>query len=305
VPKDDSQLDTIPELKQGTYSDGRPLDDVHYLECKIVLKPDRFTSLKSFIDFGKLVNQVAKESGVELFSDRPAEPQPQIKEVVFLDTADFRLYNNAFILRRRVTYQSGFPVGDPEIVLKFRHPDLQKAAELDVRPSFPCVFQVKFKVEALPLRDKVGGMRLLFSHNVEFGMSQAPQVDRGALGTLVRVLPCLAPLKKSDTETVDLVNQTIIEEVLVELGNLDFGKGVGANANVALWRGRGDHKPIVGEFSFQTKFDRKDELHTKALHRCEQFFCSLQNIASDWVALGTTKTGAVYRLGGKPTQSHE
>jgi hypothetical protein len=130
-------------------------------------------------------------------------------------------------------------------------------------------------------------------------------VDRASLANLVHLFPCLAPLKKSETETVELVNQTIVEEVLVDLGKLDFGKGVIAKANAALWRVRGDHKPLVGEFSFQAKFDRREELHTKVKHRCEEFFCGLQNVARDWVSLGTTKTGAVYRLKGNPPQSHE
>jgi len=53
-----------------------------------------------------------------------AAPRPEIREVLFLDTADFGLYNNAFILRRRIRYEDGFPSGDPEIVFKFRHPDM-------------------------------------------------------------------------------------------------------------------------------------------------------------------------------------
>jgi hypothetical protein len=30
------------------YSDGHPLDEVQYLECKLILKPDRFTAAKVF-----------------------------------------------------------------------------------------------------------------------------------------------------------------------------------------------------------------------------------------------------------------
>ena len=55
--------------------------------------------------------------------------RPAIREVMFLDTEDFRLYNNAFILRRRIRFEDGFPASDPEVVFKFRHPDQQKAAE--------------------------------------------------------------------------------------------------------------------------------------------------------------------------------
>src|SRR5215510_16496110 len=162
----------VAELTPGHNSDGHPLDEVHYLECKIILKPDRFTSIQSFLDFAKLVRRAADKSDVDLSTGHLAGQKPQIREVVFLDTADFRLYNNAFILRRRILYQDGFPVGDPEIVFKFRHPDMQKSAELDVRPRIPGVYAIKFKAESLPLRDRVGGFRLLFSHNAEFGLSQ-------------------------------------------------------------------------------------------------------------------------------------
>jgi hypothetical protein len=102
-----------------------------------------------------------------------------------------------------------------------------------------------------------------------------------------------------------LVNQTIVEEVLQDLGVLDFGKGITADANIAIWRERGTHKPMCGEFAFQAKFKRRDELHEKAMGRCRQFFIDLQQTGHDWLLLGTTKTGLVYRLKGNPPQSHE
>ena len=39
--------------------------------------------------------------------------------------------------------------------------------------------------------------------------------------------------------------------------------------------------------------------------RCQQFFIALQQSGHDWLFLGTTKTGLVYRLKGNPPQSHE
>lgn len=89
-------------------------------------------------------------------------------------------------------------MGDPEIVFKFRHPDMQTAAELDVRPNIAGNYRIKFKAEALPLKDQVGGYRLLFSHNAQFGRSQAPEGDRASMVTLARVFPVLALLKTSD-----------------------------------------------------------------------------------------------------------
>jgi hypothetical protein len=296
--------DRVPDLKQGKYSDGHPLDEVQYLECKLILKPDRFTAATVFFDYGKLVARTAKEFGID-FLNKGVVLKPAIREVLFLDTADFRLYNNAFILRRRIRYEDGFAVGDPEIVFKFRHPDMQKTAELDVRPNIAGNYRIKFKAEVLPLKDQVGGYRMLYSHNVQFPLSQAPEGDRTSMSTLSRVFPALAGLKTRETDRVELVNQTIVEEVLQDLGLLDFGKGVTAETNIAIWRERGTHMPMCGEYAFEVKFKRRDELHEKAMDRCRQFFIALQQSGRDWLSLGTTKTGLVYQLKGNPPQSHE
>ena len=304
MSKKESQPTRVPDRKQGKYSDGSPLDEVHYLECKLILKPDPFTAATVFFEYGKLVARTAKEFGI-VFRDDGVVLKPQIREVVFGDTPDFRLYNNSFILRRRIAYQDGFPASEPEIVFKFRHPDMQRAAELDMRPNIAGNYRIKFKAEALPLKDQVGGYRLLFSHNVQFPLSQAPEGYRTSLGTLARVFPGLAHLVPSDDDRIELVNQTIVEEVLQDLGVLDFGKGFTAGTNIAIWRERGTHNPLCGEFAFQAKFKRRDELHDKALDRCKQFFIALQQSGRNWLSLGTTKTGLVYRLKGNPPQSHE
>src|ERR1700752_2605275 len=36
----------IPDIKPGRYTDGLPLNEVQYLECKIILRPNHFTSRK-------------------------------------------------------------------------------------------------------------------------------------------------------------------------------------------------------------------------------------------------------------------
>src|SRR5215467_7509079 len=198
----------VPHLKQGEYSDGSPLDEVHYLECKLILKPDPFTAANVFFEYGKMVARTAKEFGIR-FRDDGVVLKPKIREVVFWDTGDFRLYNHSFILRRRIAYKDGFPEGEPEIVFKFRHPDMQRAAELDMRPKIAGNYRIKFKAEALPLKDQVGGFRLLFSHNVQFPLSQAPEGDRASMKTLAQIFPALQALKTSKTDKVELVNNTI------------------------------------------------------------------------------------------------
>lgn len=295
----------VPDIKPGQYPDGMPFNEVQYLECKLILRPNHFTSRKSFFDFAKAMRRPAEESGVDFsvggFGDEPLH----IREVLFLDTPDFRLYNNAFILRRRILYRDGFPVGDPEIVFKFRHPDIQKAAEVDLRPNIRGDFQVKFKAEALPLKDRLGGIRILFSHNVEFGLSALEEGEHESLETIVHILPALSSIKRAPGEKVNLVGDTIVEEILQDIGTLDFGAGVSVVPNVALWRSRGDHRPLIGEFAFQIKFKRREDLNDQVLRRTEAFFLKLQDSAKDWIALGATKTGIVYHLKGNPPHAHE
>ncbi len=289
----------------ATYSDGNPLDAVQYLEAKLILKPDRFTCVESFRDFGRRVERTAKHLGVAYTVSPKAKGRPETREIVFGDTSDYCLYNHAFILRRRISYVDGFPVGDPEVVFKFRHPDQHLAAAMDVRPKIAGEYRIKFKMEALPLKDDVGGFRILYSHNCVFGLSQMHDADKTSLATLSRVFPALATLQRSDSERVTAVNQGIVEEVLLELGELSFGKGIAAKCNVALWRTRGEHRPLVGEFAYQARFVRHKPIHDKAKKLCEQFFVTLQLDLKDWLSLGTTKTGTVYRMNGNAPQGVE
>ena len=261
--KKSSTRATLAKSSAKAYSDSTPFDRIQYLQAKLILKPDRFTSVQSFREFGQHVEKTARKTGVGFIADPKAGHRPEVREVNFIDTPDFRLYNNAFILRRRIRYDDGFPVGDPEIVLKFRHPDEQTAAAVDVRPNIGGKYRIKFKTEALPLKDRIGGYRLLYSHNCQFGVSQVQERDRLSMATATRVFPSLAALKKSDEEKLQLVNEAIVEEVLLPLGQLDFGKGQVAKCDVALWRTRGEHRPLVGEFAFQVKFPSRESVAEK------------------------------------------
>ncbi len=302
-----SWVGRVPQLKPGHYADGMPLHEVHYLSCKLILHPNKFTCRKSLFDFAKVMNEPCKEHGVVFSIGGFDGKSEKIREVLFIDTEDFRLYNNAFIGRRRIPYKHGFPVGEPEIVFKFRHPDMQVAAETDVRPNIMGDHIVKFKCQALPPKEKLGGIRLLFSHNVQFfrsaigmGRENVRDMDR-----LIDWFPVLGRIRKHPGEPIKLVSDTIIEEVLQDIGILDFGHGISCKANVAIWRTRGEHRPLIGEFAYQFKFQNRAILASEALKRAEAFFISLQYAAEDYIALNCTKTGTVYRLLGNPPKSHE
>jgi hypothetical protein len=296
---------TLPEVQPGKYPDGMPLDQLGYLECKLILKPNHFTSRASLFDFGRLLKRPAKDHGISFQTGSYSTAPLKIREVLFLDTADSRLYSNAFILRRRIPYRDGFPDGDPEIVFKYRHPDLQKAAQTDVRPNIAGDYRIKFKAEALPLKDELGGIRVLYSHNVQFPMHSLAEGDRTSLDWLVGILPALQSVKRDPGERVELVSGAIVEEVLQDIGELDFGDGLRPVVNVALWRTRGEHRPLVGEFAFQLKFKRREDINALNLDRGQAFFKQLQWEARDWMRLGATKTGIVYHLKGNPPTSHE
>jgi hypothetical protein len=295
----------IPLLKPGRYADGLPFHEMQYLCCKLVLRPNQFRSRQSLFDFAKVLREPADKHRVR-FSPWACEKAPvQIREVLFVDTADFRLYNHGFILRRRIQYEDGFPIGDPEIVFKFRHPELQKAAETDVRPQILGEHRVKFKCQALPLKKQLGGIRMLYSHNVQFPRSSVGENDVLAMRTLTTIFPALAHIRKDPDEKISLVSNTIIEEVLQDIGELAFGDGLRAKVNVSLWRTRGEHRPLIGEFAFQIRFKDRQELGLDAMKRLEAFFVSLQFAAQDWIALDATKTGIVYRLNGNAPRPNE
>jgi len=306
-PVSPSWVGRVPQLRPGQYADGMPIHIPEYLCCKLILRPNKFISRQSFFDFGKAFREPAKEHGVKYSLAGFDQQAVKIREVLFIDTEDFRLYNNAFILRRRIPYKDGFPIGDPEIVFKFRHPDLQIAAETDVRPHILGDHRVKFKAQAMPLKEKLGGVRMLFSHNVQFlrsaiGMGKENISD---MDQLIALLPALAKIRKEPNERIKLVSNTIIEEVLQDIGMLDFGDGLTCKANVAIWRTRGEHRPLIGEFAYQFRFKDRNKLSKDALRRGEAFFITLQYSAEEYIALNCTKTATVYRLLGNPPKSHE
>lgn len=303
----------LADRQSLTYADGRRCDEIQYLQCKLILKPDRFTSAKVFKEFAALVRQAADATGIGFAHTPKFQQRPEVREVLFLDTGDYHLYNNSFICRRRIAYEDGFAIGDPEIVFKYRSDDMAKAQALDVRPKIDGKYKIKFKLEVMPLKEKIGGMRRLLSHNVEFGLSQAPQAARIVMSSLghmslpelSQIFPVLSAISCDGPDDVSLVNQTIVEELLQDICTLDFGHHTAATANLGLWRSRGDHHAFVGEFAYQLRFTGPGDISHKALNRCEKFFVELQQVAADWLALTTTKTGAVYRLKGNPPQAHE
>ncbi|MDQ0511269.1 hypothetical protein [Ancylobacter amanitiformis] len=279
------------------------MDDIHYREYKILLRPERFFDPHQFEVFWHKLCLIAPEFKVGVTTAKDGFKR-QVREVLFYDTPDSDLYRNAFILRKRTFYTDGWPEHEHELTFKFRHPDLDAASAIDVTPHLSGSANIKFKEELLPLKDSLGGMRSLYSHNCVL-LTPGLVLDEGLerISTVFPVLREHCPAHAD--EKVSLVNNLPVEEVQVNVGSFDFGHEFVAKATIAVWRDRATETSIIGEFAFQAKFDRYDTVHAKARARSEEFFKAIQTRAPEWVKLGATKTALVYNFGKQFVSSHE
>ena len=97
-----------------------------------------------------------------------------------------------------------------------------------MRPHINGDYRIKFKAEALPLKDGLGGMRMLYSHNAEFHLNAAIFNDRMSMERIAQALPALQTIPWEKNEQAELVGGTIVEEVLQDIGELDFGNRMAA-----------------------------------------------------------------------------
>lgn len=279
-----------------------PHDDLHYREYKILLRPQRFTSPQAFKDFWQVVRRVAKQFDVRLEQDDHAFDS-HVREVLFFDTPDFDLFNNHFIVRLRTPYQDGWPSSTPELTVKFRHPEFERAALVDVRPALAGETRIKFKEELLPLKDRLGEIRSIYSHNSVLALPR--EAMNFALKNITHAFPAFGAIETKGDAPIELVNDMAVEEVQANVGVAHFGHHYKGRTTIAVWRSRKLEQPVCGEFAFQCKFNRSDEIDDSTVGRAEAFHKELQQTAEDWVMLGTTKTALVYGMGNKRVVNHE
>ncbi len=280
-----------------------PHDDIHYLEYKIILQPQHLLTAQAFKDFWKIVRHTAKKFDVEV-EEADEAFRSHVREVLFFDTAGFDLYRNHFIVRLRTFYENGWPQGIPELTVKFRHPEFERAAAVDVRPAVPggCA-RIKFKEEILPLRESLGGHRSIYSHNCVLAMPR--ESLNMAVKDLTSSFPAFRELQAGAETRIELVNDFAVEEVQVDVGYLHFGGGLKGKTSISVWRNRKYETTFCGEFAFQCRFEKQNDLHKSSLRRVEDFYKTLQLDAFEWVSLGTTKTAIVYGFGSKGSTGRE
>jgi hypothetical protein len=126
-----------------------------------------------------------------------------------------------------------------------------------------------------------------------------------ALENITHAFPAFRAVEASGAGPISLVNDMAVEEVQVNVGMSHFGHHYNGKTTIAVWRSRKLEQPVCGEFAFQCKFRKSEELHPETLGKADRFHKQLQVTASDWVLLGTTKTAMVYGLGNKTVVNHE
>jgi hypothetical protein len=276
-------------------------EQIHFREYKLLLKPERFADEDGFHKFYKHAHRIAKHLGAHM--EKSEKHEAHMREVVFYDTPHFKLYNDGFILRKRTFFKRGHPEPYFELTIRFRHPDPRITASVDMRPLLPCIHTIKFKEEILQLKDKVGGFRTLYANGCELDTPNVILTQRFEI--ISQVFPALQRVRSANPKaTMGTVNDITVDETLVHLGELDFGREQ-CKASVAVWRNRSTGRDMIAEFGYQLKFEGLPALHRKPRELSEAFFKAIQTECAEWVALGTTKTAMVYGLGRQAVKHNE
>jgi hypothetical protein len=276
-------------------------DQIHHREYKLMLDPERFRDEEGFHKFWKIAHHATEALGIG-FAKPGKEFKPLVREVIFYDTPHFKLYSHGFILRKRTFFKHGAPEPNYELVLKFRHPDKQTAASVDVRPLLPCIHTIKFKEEVLLPKENALGLRFVYSHNCELDTPNILLTQK--FETIAYAFPALQKIDANPKALLAPVHNSISEQ-LVNLGQLDFGGKMTAKATLAIWRVRTTDAPLIAEFGYQIKFDRSEDFRGKPRKLSELLYTSLQSRAEEWIRRGTTKTALVYGLGNTRVKHEE
>jgi hypothetical protein len=277
-------------------------DRPRYAEFKVLLRPDRLRRIIQAFDLWQHIRGAVEQAGVR-YTPIHGEPAIRQRDVMFYDTPDFRLYENHFILRRRTHFRDGWTTAHDELTFKFRHPEEERVRAVDMRPGLLGNARIKFKREILPLTDRVGGIRHIYTQNCVLTM---PPVEEGFdLEQAAELFPALHDVASGDHVKIGLVNRVTVNETLTEFGVLDFGKDLEGVASLALWRDTQSSAPIVSELGFQLKFEELDDEVEERLTRIEGFFKLLQHLIAPWLFLGTTKTNLVYQREGHEVKNRE
>lgn len=244
---------------------------------------------------------IAESLDLELSRHFDAE-DPKTREILFLDTADFSLRENGWILRRRAKKEGA----KLEFTLKCRTPDRYVAAGAEVRAAEP--FRSTDAPEGEKFEEDVAApfvSRFSRSNTIEIRTGEEPGFrDRPrSLGEASRLFPVLSKIRRDGlpcpAETaLRIVNGfEPFERVFKgpEIHFTDAGQPErDQSASVALihWTRGKKGPPVATEFSFRYE-DQEERFSAAVAAQAKRLFVALQT--APWAEPGSaSKTQVAY-----------
>jgi hypothetical protein len=260
-------------------------------EYKVMLQPTRFTgSQKKLLetaaefwkDFSHTIGPLIREADGSL--DRVAKR----RLVAFFDTDNQQLRENGYMFRVRRSMKTG----EPEVTLKFRHPDRYIAEKRQMKSPHTQA-HVKFE------EDIKGPFNSFYSHSGtgKIGKKALPST----LSDIARLFPDLAKRlanRRDGKLAVSEVRGFTASELVISGAAFRIGSSLRTPVQCALivWY---DHKgsptdPVAVEFSFRYG-DQNGQYGGKTSKRAYDIFQVLQKDFATWIDPNPrTKTTFVY-----------
>ena len=262
-------------------------------EYKLILNhlefAERENAIESFTNSIKTRLEVlaTSDNNVRFLEDRDDKK----RKVWYLDTNDFKIRDNKFLLRIRMKKD-----GDYETSLKCRAPDRYIATSYDLSSGRK---KVKSKFE----EDIIAPFASNFSLSATFETKYEPRIE--SMGDLVSIFPGLGVLKIDNNENLTKVKDFEAREISCQIGKIDFGSKLsGAETSLEFWYLPGEVKnqpPLIVEFTFdygaaglETKEKPKEETTLEEfpatqVSTANSFYRSVQEIKK-FKGLETAKT---------------
>ncbi len=267
------------------------LEDIRYREYKLMLRTDKFTdvaqSSQEFLQAAKAVLSENFQAKMVLEFD-----EIKTRKTRYIDTPNFTLYKNGFVLKEKTDSENGKPDDDVKISLKYRSESKRIA---DVSNVTSRIAFAEMDGGSKKFEEEIDA-RLTTYNRSAAAKIPVKQYNLANVSDLSDVFPVLLKFDEIDpAESIATVNAfTPVETVLG--GYISFGDKRKIHTRLTFWaleEAENDFYMIEFSFSYATrKLADAPDLDEKS----RSFFELMKN--SDWVApKGKNKENVAYDFG--------
>jgi len=292
-----SQEAVIEQDSHSAFTDIAALDlFVTSSEYKLLLSPDKFANIEQgFKDYWDIIQKVAEQENIPvLISENPLKEKRAA--VSFLDTETLDLRKNRYLLRHKRKYKGDILPEKVEYTIKYRNRTAEEARSVDLTMSD----KYYSKFDEIELETDIVYYSLLNGElDITYSVGNAFDADGSVIFTLGDVMDVFPSLINLDLNPdIPLVNVAgvIVDERMVQMGHLDFGKGLLGRMDMSVWiivPEAGD-TVLISEFSFDHDFFRDKNFDPDAMAQCRSFIDKLYEAKPDWVVPGALKAAFVF-----------